>query len=68
MFFLAATLVGWIEWDFVYRKVAAKNIISVITMKLFRVRRPPSTRGQLPSSALSLSPAILVLRLEFDIV
>jgi len=25
MFFLAATLVGWIEGDFVYRKVAAKN-------------------------------------------
>jgi len=26
MFFLAATLVGWIGGDFVYRKVAAKNI------------------------------------------
>jgi len=26
MFFLAATLVGWIEGDFVCRKVAAKNI------------------------------------------
>jgi len=25
MFFLAATLVGWIGGDFVYRKVAAKN-------------------------------------------
>jgi len=26
MFFLAATLVVWIGGDFVYRKVAAKNI------------------------------------------
>jgi len=26
MFFLAATLIGWIGGDFVYRKVAAKNI------------------------------------------
>ena len=26
MIFLAATLVGWIGGDFVYRKVAAKNI------------------------------------------
>jgi len=29
MFFLAATLVGWIGEDFVYRKVAAKNIFLV---------------------------------------
>ena len=28
MFFLAATLVGWIGGDFVYGKVAAKNIAS----------------------------------------
>ena len=27
MFFLAATLDGWIGVDFVYRKVAAKNIL-----------------------------------------
>ena len=30
MFFLAATLVGWIGGDFVYRKVAAKNIFSFV--------------------------------------
>ena len=30
MFFLAATLVGWIGGDFVYRKVAAKNIFSPV--------------------------------------
>jgi len=29
MFFLAATLVGWIGGDFVYRKVAAENILQV---------------------------------------
>jgi len=28
MFFLAATFVGWIGGDFVYRKVAAKSIVS----------------------------------------
>ena len=32
MFFLAATLVEWIGGDFVYRKVAAKNIIGLITI------------------------------------
>jgi len=26
MFFLAATLVGWIGGDFVYKKVAVKNV------------------------------------------
>ena len=26
MFFLAATLTGWIGGDFIYKKVAAKNI------------------------------------------
>ena len=29
MFFLAATLVGWIRGDFIYRKVAAKNVLSL---------------------------------------
>jgi len=30
MFFLAATLAGWIGGDFVYRKVAAKNIFNFL--------------------------------------
>jgi len=32
MFLLAATLVGWIAGDFVYRKVAAKNIASLLIL------------------------------------
>ena len=34
MFFLAATLVGWIGGHFVYRKLAAKNVGSLITMPI----------------------------------
>ena len=30
MFFLAATLIGWIGGDFVYRKVAAKNRVDLV--------------------------------------
>ena len=33
MFFLAATLVGWTGGDFVYRKVAAKNIFLYTDIK-----------------------------------
>jgi len=34
--FLAANLVGWIGGDFVYRKVAAKNIITLIAVTNWR--------------------------------
>ena len=37
MFFLAAILVGWIGGDFVYRKVAAKNIFLHAAQLLFYV-------------------------------
>ena len=34
MFFLAATLVGWIGGDFVHRKVAAKYIFVVVNEEI----------------------------------
>jgi len=38
MFFLAATLVGWIGGDFVYRKVAAKNIFAQVIIIIISVK------------------------------
>jgi len=39
MFFLAATLVGRIEGDFVYRKVAANNVFVVNNVKKSMTRK-----------------------------
>ena len=40
MFFLAATLVGWIAGDFVYRKVAAKKIFHAPKIGVFGAFHP----------------------------